>query len=417
MVAIGYYPSILGEDESDIESYTRELLKRREKIGKKIIHTIKTISPTYRRKETFRKEKAQKRWEQYLYSIYGVEATAELNHRKFEIESAEREAEREERVHQIEIERKEQEERNEAFFKEELYENQQLRFPEVEKKFNDVLSTAEYFKQNAEQNTPGISQGEILTDDGEKVTVYDLTGLKFKTLAHNTLYRILDDHKYLPAVKNLQDIDTIGMPHREMDSIAATALYVDPSLWLTMHDEEYTFRFGGKRPILGGRHDYLCTTYIDSDYNLFWLGGELSIRVPPIMYAFSHINNGDLLGVAPRDASTFSTRRDSRLTQQDPDALLNSIVDVYGYNEVILSRYETETGRPIMPDYIMINNNAPEHIQKAALRAASFFHVPLMKVHSYIYEQEQRLRKGSATETVRSFQKTVENQGESDVNL
>ena len=197
--------------------------------------------------------------------------------------------------------------------------------------------------------------------------------------------------------KNIKIIYATGYPLRFLKSnISNNDIADNPEKW-TRDDTEYralAAKQSGDYHFLSGKDgtslaNTICTSYIDTDIN----PEQASTSANGITYIFTRIRPNSVIDAAPNDAMSDAADGD-RLSKLDEDMTPYRVAkeskgDWSSYNEVTLKRYD-ETGRPLLPTALLVNEMNDVKNNKKILKVAAFYGIPIIQVMRASYPESNK---------------------------
>lgn len=233
--------------------------------------------------------------------------------------------------------------------------------------FNERATGPEQFEEWINSEEPGITSEEI-EYEGQPIKVYHLTGHKFLALVHCIDYRG-------------SKADKIIYPEVYKKS---KAIRDDPSNWITIPNENNPKNVSNGLAKSSSANNISSSLVSDKVPDGHWGDDEKAIY-----YGFSNLGlrgivksgRGDM-GVHQGWTSEINTKEDARTIQS-----IDEIEKTNGPNEVAINRYEEDSKRTILPDFIYCPNSAgtTDDLTEAQKRHAAFFNIPIVILHREHY--------------------------------
>lgn len=226
---------------------------------------------------------------------------------------------------------------------------------ELEKDLNQRLVKVDDLNSLANINGTGVNSSE--TDyNGKKITVLNVNlrtyqGEPLNLLTHSIDFKQTDKHQ------------VIGQG-------TSNTLRVLPNIWLQRNDQAELDVDG-----YDSRSNVIFTTYSNPENNNSKpVGGD-------IIYGFDHVEANSILKLSERDGNT-ALKLNYRLNTPAEEQLnffdqVENGASKGSYNEVAIRRYD-ETGKPKLPDYLLVYNG---HISEDAKNHAATFKIPIVNLN------------------------------------
>ena len=164
--------------------------------------------------------------------------------------------------------------------------------------------------------------------------------------------------------------------HQVLGQGTSSALRVLPNIWLNRETPVEFTEDGKYKDGYNVRSNVIFTTYSNpNNNNIKPVGGD-------IIYGFDHVDANSILGLNERDGNTPLVLN-YRLNAPSESQLdfLNQVengASKGSYNEVAIRRYD-ETGKPKLPDYLLVYNG---YISEDAKNHATTFNIPIVNLVS-----------------------------------
>lgn len=238
----------------------------------------------------------------------------------------------------------------------------------VERQINEKLLTVDTLEEEALAENVEVEKRSV-EYEGSEITVYDLKGLPFSILTHAIDYR----HA------NVDNPDHIGVQ-------TMNKLLDDPSIWTETEEEAKKAEGYGTRNG-DARGNTISASYTNSDSNICARVGN-ALDYAHTVYGFSKLPGDSIIGIYSQDGGTtnVSGHNPTQLNERDLKTIdvLEGPGNRVSYNEVLLRRYD-ETGKPILPDYIVAEDGMITDTMK---KHANYFNIPIINIEKKAYVEK-----------------------------
>ncbi|MBR3324088.1 hypothetical protein IKG24_00920 [Candidatus Saccharibacteria bacterium] len=231
----------------------------------------------------------------------------------------------------------------------------------LEKDLNRRLIKVEQLKDIADVDGSGVNKSE--TDYyGKKIDILNVDLGTYQGEPLNLLTHSIDFKQ--------------NKIHQVLGQGTSNALRALPNIWLNRETPVEQFTEDGLyKDGYNVRSNVIFTTYSNPEnHNSKPVGGD-------IIYGFDHVDANSILKLSERDGNT-PLILDYRLNAPYENKLdfFNQVENGASngsYNEVTIRRYD-ETGKPKLPDYLLVYNG---HISEDAKNHAATFKIPIINLN------------------------------------